>query len=50
MGRGTASSSKDIHAFLQPVRQQRVELVNLVVWGEGADVRESHGDKTRKGL
>ena len=50
MGRGTATSSKDIHAFLQPVRQPRVELVNLVAGGEGADVRESQGDESRKGL
>ena len=49
-GRGTATSSKDIHAFLQPVRQPRVELVNLLAGGEGANVRESQGDESRKGL
>ena len=50
MGRGTATASKDIHSFLKPVRQPRVELVNLVAGGEGADVRESQGDESRKGL
>ena len=50
VGKGTASSSKDIHAFLQPVRQPRVELVNLLAGGDWADVRESQGDESRKGL
>ena len=50
VGRGMAISSPDIHAFLQAARQPRVELANLGAWGQEAEVGESQGGRSRKGL
>ena len=49
-GRGTATSSPDIHDFLQPARQPRGELVNLGAGGPGGGGEGEPGGLGKEGL